>query len=169
MHDRLHLATNAVRLRIDALLRTFPDLSDDAELLASALEGETDFEEVLTKLVDAIQGYESLEAGAKERGKALLERSDMFGRKADGLRSLTLDLMHTAGQKLVRLPIATVSIGHGRARAVVDDEDELPQGFVKIKRVPMLTEIAAALAVEGGNVPGAHLEPAREHVTIRVK
>jgi hypothetical protein len=68
----------------------------------------------------------------------------------------------------VVLPSATISIDKGRPRLVIDNEDELPQGFVKIERTPKRADIAAALAT-GDSIPGARLEAANDHLSIRTK
>jgi hypothetical protein len=168
MHDRVKIDAELVRSRIEALKVTYPDLVEDAELLASTVEGETDFHAVLDRVLDAFLDTVSMKASIADRMSALKERGERFDRKAEALKGLAHGMMEAAEQRKIILPQATLSIMAGRKRVVVDDVDALPQGFVKVERVPLKTELAAALNVEE-SVPGAHLEIGPPTLSIRTK
>lgn len=168
MGDYLAIDAANVRAQIERLKVSYPELTEDAELLASAVEGETDFERVMGRVtecfLDAIEFKEAI-AGRLTDLKA---RSDRYDRKAEAIKALAFGLMSAAGQRTIRLPEATLSIAMGRKRLVIDDDGQLPQGFIRLERVPLKTEIAAALNV-GEHVPGAHLEAPEQHLSIRTK
>jgi uncharacterized protein YdcH (DUF465 family) len=168
MHDRVKIDAELVRSRIEALKVSYPDLVEDAELLASTVEGETDFHRVLDRVLDAFLDTVSMKASIADRMASLKERGERFDRKAEALKGLAHGMMEAAEQRKIILPQATLSIMAGRKRVVVDDVDALPQGMFRTERVALKDEIASSLHAEGA-VPGAHLEIGPPTLSIRTK
>lgn len=166
--SRLALDAGAVLAAINRLSEQYPELADDEELKSATIEGETDFERVIEQLLDAYLDAVSMKGAIADRIDALKERSDRYSRRADGAKALMLTLMQAAEQKTLRLPTATISVGNGRDKVVIDDEKALPQGFVRHEPVPLKTEIMAALAA-GDTIPGARLERSSPTLSIRTK
>lgn len=164
----IRAAATLVTQHIEALKRAHPDLVGDAELLASAIEGETDFFRVFDLVVDAYGEARSMQDAAMLRSGEIRDRANRFGAKADAMRKLAHALMDSAGEQIVRLPAATVSIRPGVPSVVVEDVAALPQGFTKTEVVPRREEIRKAL-VAGEAVPGAYLETGPATLAIRVK
>lgn len=153
---------------IDRLKTAFPELTEDAELLASTIEGETDFERVLDRVIEAFLDAMAMKAATAERVDDLSARGARFGQKAEAMRSLAFGMMKAADQTSIRLPVATLSVRTGVASVVVDDIAELPQGFTKTETIAKKAEIKAALAA-GETIPGAHLETGAASLSIRTK
>jgi hypothetical protein len=168
MADILEVHTAVLLREIDRLKAIYPELSEDPELLAGMIEGETNFDSVLERVVTAFLDMVSMKDAVALRMSALRERGERFDRKAEALKSLAYAIMQHAEKTMVRLPVATLSMAKGRARVVIDDLDQIPQGYVKTERVPLKTEILATLQAEG-NLPGAHLEQGEATLSIRTK
>ena len=168
MRDRLPIDTELVRSRIEALKAAYPELEEDAELLAGMIEGSTEFDAVLDRVVDAFLDTVSMKTSVAERMSALKERGERFDRKADAYRALAHQLMQTADKTSHVLPQATLSIRKGLNSVMVDDATALPQGFVRIERIPAKAEIKKALEA-GQDVPGARLTTGDPSLSIRTK
>jgi hypothetical protein len=166
MRSRIVLEANVVRTRIDALKASFPELEEDGELLASAVEGETDFEAVLEKVIEAFLDAATMKEAIASRTSALRERGERYDRRADAMRALAKDLMDAAGQPMVRLPIATLSIRDGSQSVSVVDERMLPQGY--FTRIPNKTAIKERLKA-GEAIPGAELVTGEQTLSVRTK
>jgi len=158
----------AVRTQILALIATYPELEEDATLLADSLEGETDLHRVLEKLLGERREAETMASAIKEREGDMQERRKRFERKSAGVKKIILQLMEAAQQEKITLPEATLSITRPRVSVDVTDIDALPQGFFKTERKPLTAEIKTAL--ESGNaIPGAQLVMGDVGLTVRVK
>jgi hypothetical protein len=168
MLDRIIYDAAYVKSQINQLKIAFPELLDDYEVLESAIDGETNFERVIEVITDEFLEALSMKGAIADRMESLRERSDRFGRKAESIRSLALDLMQAANRQKVELPIATLSLRKGVNSAVVDDVTQLPQGFTRTEVLPLKTEIKKALEA-GQDVPGAHLEHGPEGLSVRTK
>jgi hypothetical protein len=168
MADILEIHTAILLREIDRLKALYPELTDDPELLAGMVEGETRFEHVLERVTNAFLDMVSMKDAVALRMSALRERGERFDRKAEALKALAFAIMQHAEKTMVRLPVATLSMSKGRARVVIDAVDELPQGYVKTERVPLKTEILATLQA-AGEVPGAHLEIGEPTLSVRTK
>lgn len=157
-----------VRTQIQALIAAYPELEEDATLLADSIEGETDLYRILEKLLNERREAETMASAVKEREGDLSERRKRFERKADGVKKIMLQLMEAAQQDKVTLTEATLSITKPRTSVSVLDIEALPQGFYRNERKPLTTEIKAAL--EGGDkVPGAELVLGSSGLMIRTK
>jgi hypothetical protein len=168
VRDRIAVDAAFTTVHIQRLKEAYPELVEDADLLASTIEGETDFEHVLAAVTDAFLDASGMAEAAYGRADSAKERGDRFKRKADAMKTLAFGMMRAAEQKKVTLPEATISIAKGRTRVVVDDAEALPQGFFRLERVPLKTELADALN-DNQAIPGARLEAGEPHLSIRTK
>lgn len=168
MADRIAIDAAFVAAHIEHLKILYPELAEDAELLASTVEGETDFERVMDRVVDRFLDAMTMKAATAERVDDLVARSARFSRTAEAMRTLAFNMMNAANQPTIRLPVATLSVRAGSTSVVVDDVAELPQGFTKTETTPKKAEIKAALSA-GETVPGAHLETGAASLSIRTK
>jgi hypothetical protein len=163
--NRTTIDASFVVAKIDQLKRDFPEIEDDLSLLADTIEGETDFERVLSEVVEEKIEADAMAAGAGEFAAKLSQRKQRAERKSELMRGLALDLMTAARQHKVKLPVATLSILAGRPGVVIDDVAALPQGFTRTEPV----KSAIKQSIENGeDVPGAHLEAGPDSVSIRV-
>lgn len=165
MTTRTTIDAAFVVAKIEQLKRDFPELEDDLDLLADTVEGQTDFERVLSEVVEEKIEADAMAAGAGEFAAKLAQRRQRAERKSELMRGLALDLMTAARQHKVKLPVATLSILAGRPGVVIDNLAELPQGFTR--QEPIKSAIKASLE-NNETVPGAHLEAGPDTVSIRV-
>ena len=156
-----------IKQSIERLKAEYPELEDDADLLADTVEGETDFPRVMQKLSAAFLDAATLKEANASFIASLRERGERFDRKADAYRALMLDLMTASGQRKLVLATATLSIAKGRDTLQLD-EDFNAQGYMRVVKEPMKTDILAALKA-GDDIPGARLVAAPEHLSIRTK
>lgn len=157
-----------VRNQIEALKAIYPDLEEDADLLANTVEGETDFERVIGKLLDFVRDAETMADAVKARKDEIAERQKRFERQSDAGRKIILSLMGAAQQPKVTLAEATLSITKPREKTVIWSEEELPQGYFQMIRKPDTKAITAALKA-GESIPGAELETGAAGLMIRTK
>lgn len=157
-----------VRNQIEALKAIYPDLEEDAELLATTIEGETDFERVMERLVSFVRDAETMAEAVKSRKTDIADRQKRFERQSEAGRKLILSLMEAAEQPKVMLPEATLSITAPREKLNIWSEEELPQGYFQLIRKPDSKAITAALKA-GEDIPGAELEPGSAGLMIRTK
>ena len=150
------------------LLDTYPELAEDDDLRADILEGETDLHSLIKRLVAIRQDATAMAAAVKSVKQDNAERQARFERKADGANALMKSLLLAADVDKVTLPEATVSITKPRTKCVIDDVNELPQGFYQTERKALTSEIKAELEA-GRDVPGARLELGQEGLMVRTK
>jgi hypothetical protein len=157
-----------VRNQIEALKALYPEITEDADLLADVLEGETNLDRVLEKLVDFVRDAETMMAAVKARKDDIAERQKRFERQAESGRKIIQQLMESAHQTKVVLPEATLSITAAREKAEITNVDDLPQGYFRTERKPLSKEILSALKA-GDKVPGAELVIGDCGLMIRTK
>jgi alanyl-tRNA synthetase len=157
-----------VRNQIEALKALYPEITEDADLLADVLEGETNLDRVLEKLVDFVRDAETMMAAVKARKDEIAERQKRFERQAESGRKIIQQLMESAHQTKVVLPEATLSITAAREKVEVTNVDDLPQGYFRTERKPLSKDILLALKA-GEKIPGAELVIGDSGLMIRTK
>jgi hypothetical protein len=157
-----------VRNQIEALKALYPEITEDADLLADTLEGETNLDRVLTKLVDFVREAETMAGSVKTRKDEIAERQKRFERQAESGRKIIQQLMESAHQTKVVLPEATLSITAAREKVEVTNVDDLPQGMFKIEKKPIAKAILDSFKA-GHPVPGAELVMGESGLMVRTK
>ena len=159
---------NAARISIEALIAHYPDLADDDQLRIDMIEGETDFNRIMARLIRLDLEAKADAEAIKSIKNEYAERQKRAENRSAAYRDLMIALMNTAGVDKLPLPEGTVSILSPRTRVSVVDVNELPQGFFKTERKPLSDEIKTAL-MNGEAVPGAELTLGEQSVMVRVK
>lgn len=160
---------NLLRQSIENLKIAYPELIEDDEAWLSALESETNFNEVLTVIVRKIEDTKALVIGTKDRLEELKARIDRFDVRVFRLRELTFKLMQSADIAKLELPEATLSLRAGTQQLVGDaDPKKLPDELCRISRDLNRTAIKEALKT-GMTVPGFTLSNSPPSLTIRIK
>ena len=163
------LNPHAVRRQVENLKIVFPEILEDDEAWVATLESETDFNSLLTTLVERIDDTEALHRGTDERIEQLTARRARFANRISSLRDLICNLMQAAEQAKVELPLATLSLRAGRQKLVGDaDPAKLHDDFCKISRDLDRTAIKEALK-NGEDISGFALEDGKPSLTIRVR
>lgn len=159
---------HAARAQISAMLINYPDLANDADLMADMIEGSTDLHRILERALGARQEALMMVDAIKSREDALSERRARYERQADGIKKIMQMIMESAGQDKVTLPEGTLSITKAREGVNVFDAEQLPQGYFKTERKADKKAILAALT-SGNPIPGAELTIGDCGLTVRTK
>lgn len=158
----------AVRTQISALIAHYPELEEDATLLADTVDGETDFERVAEKVFEFIRQAETLAHAIKERKDDMGERQKRYERQGESGRRILISLMKAARTEKLVLTEATISLTKPRDSVTITDLDALPQGFFRSERKALSKEILAEIK-SGHPVPGAELVTGEGGIAIRTK
>jgi len=158
-----------LRIEIDAMLREYPELAEDAALRADMLEGATDIKEILISLNRALDDTNALQAGVQSRIELLHDREERFGLRVQFIRGLIFKVLETAQLKKCELPEATLSL-RNNPQALIGNADpvSLPDDLVKITRTIDRKKVREALEA-GQEVPGFQLSNAPPSLNVRVK
>jgi hypothetical protein len=167
MSDAAASYAEYVRQQIDRLVSRYPEIAEDAELMAGMIEGETDFDKALDIILDAFLDKIAMKEAVLSRIEDARERADRFGRNADAYKELAFTLMQTANKTMARRPLGTLVVSKGRKKLELD-EDFNAQGYMRVKAEPMRSDILAALTA-GNDIPGARLVDSDPALSIRTK
>ena len=154
-----------LRLQIEQLRRSLPEIEDDDELRADMLEGCTDYKDIIQKLVFAEQMTDSSILGIEQHIEKVHKRRLRLKEKRAGIRDIITSIMATANLRKVDLPTTTVSIVKRGRSVVILDESLIPEELCRIKKEPDKVAIKDALFA-GEFVPGATLNNGSE--TLRI-
>lgn len=168
MADRIVLEARFLAQQIARLKEAFPEIAEDADLLADTIEGETDFVRIMEKLADAYMDAVSFKGAIADRLSGLKERQDRISNKADALKALMQAALEEAQQRSITLPEATISIRAGGQTVDIINPAHLPQGFFVTEITPLKAEIKKALLADE-MVPGAILVRSPDTLTVRTK
>lgn len=153
---------------ISDLLAVYPELEEDENLRADTLEGETDINNVLARLVQERAAAYGMAEGIKIPAADLRERKARLERRGDGYGEAIERIMAAAGLPKVTLPNATISITQAAPSVVIEDEAAIPERFVRIKREIDKTALNAAVKA-GEDIPGVTVSNGGSRLTVRVK
>lgn len=154
--------------RVHDLLAAYPELSEDDELRADMILGETEIDRIASRLVRIIGERKARADGLAGYIIELQERKARELRGVEGARDLLRSILQAGNIDKLPLPEATVSITKPRTKCVVDDVNELPQGYFVTERRAKTAEIKAALEA-GEEIPGARLALGDEGLMVRTK
>jgi hypothetical protein len=168
----------ALRRQAEAAKELLLDLmrdgaGDDAELVADAIEGETDLHEAITAALEEIDECDVIEAGCKTKAAEYQERGSTAARRRDRIRSMIERAMVAVEiTEPLRLSGATLSITRRKPQPVIEDEALIPSRFF-VQPPPPPPKIdkkalAEALAADEA-VPGARLDNGSISLTVRRK
>lgn len=154
--------------RIIASLELCPGFDDDEKLKLDMLEGETELNELASKLLSENEDDEGLIDALKAQTEARRERKSRIETRIEARKAAIVTLMDCARLTKLMLPEATVSLRTLLPRPKVADEALLPEAFTIIVRKPDTEAIAVAVA-KGENIPGVILTNGSASLTIRRK
>lgn len=153
---------------ISDLIAVYPELEEDETLRADVLEGETDINNVLAKLVQEREAAYAMASGVKVPVDDLRQRKARLERRGDGYGEAIERVMNAAGLSKVTLPNATISVSQAAPSVVIEDEASIPERFIRIKREIDKTAINAAVKA-GEEIPGVTVSNGGSRLTVRVK
>lgn len=164
----IHVDAKSVEASIADLMAAYPELAEDEVLLLDTIQGATNLFEIAAKAVELKAEADTMTKALKSRISDLEARKARFNRQSEAMRKLIKGLMDAVGQTKLILPEATLSIAKGREKVVVDDLNELVQGFYRTERIADKDAIKTALDA-GADVPGAHKETGEPTLQVRTK
>ncbi len=162
----LHIQGEAAK----ALLLNIRDVvEDDAEMIETAVEGETNLKEAISAAVDRILELDAHEEAIAARIKALSERKERFAHQSERIKAAIHVAMGQAELRKIELPQATLGVRAVPPKAEITDEAMIPSKFFK-PQDPKLDRKAVLDALKAKEeVPGATLSNGGETISIRSK
>lgn len=163
----LRRQTEAVR----DLLHAIADAgeADDQELIADAVEGQTDLHEAIEAALDEIDECEAIAAGLKVKENEFEQRRVAVETRIARVRAAIERAMVTLDLPSLRLTTATLSVAKRKPQPVIVNEAEIPARFFVQPPAPppKLDKMALAAALAEGDVPGARLDNGSISLTVR--
>lgn len=156
MSNYIKLDAAEVARQIDALIASYPELSDDEALREDMIAGETDLDKVIARALDHMAESDMMVSAIAERCAHQKERKERYERRSTAMRSLILSLMQKANLPKIALPEASISISAARESVVISDEASVPRQLGTAKWAPDKKAIATQIA-QGETVPGAFM------------
>lgn len=160
------IAAEYVLQDIASLLEVFPQLAEDEELFKDTLEGNTNFIEVMDRLLSEMKDNETLAEATSTRIGKLRERQTRLVHRAQFYRALIQRLMERTGMKTVALPEAKISVVNSPDKVIITDEDAIPEKLFRVTKEPNKAAIKAAIK-NGEDVPGASLSNGGTTIQVR--
>lgn len=145
---------------------------DDAELMADAVEGETNLLEAIGAALAEIDEAELLILGGKAKIEQFGSRVAAEEKRVERIRALIERAMVALDLPTLRLPTATLSIAKRKPGLVVADESAIPtRFFVQPPAPPPKLDKKALLEALNDNqvIPGAGLDNGSVSLTVRRK
>lgn len=163
----LHHAAHTDRALRDELLRRFPSLADDEQVLLDTLDGESNFDRQILAVLRSADHDEMLAEGIAARLDDLQTRKTRLVERVAQKRAAILAAMQMADRKKVELPDATVSVRAVPATVIITDEALIPPAYFE-PQAPRLSKAAIKTALNAGtDVPGAVLSNGGATLSIR--
>lgn len=161
--DLSHEITNA-----QALLGNMRDLlGDDADLIASTVEGETQLVDVMQRGLARVLELNGMLDGIAGMIASLKDRGERLETQRDRIKELLSVAMQTAGMKRLESPLATVSLRAVAPSVVVTSESDIPSRFWKPQE-PKLDKRELLKALKDGAIAGAQLSNGGQTISIKV-
>lgn len=149
----MRLDPSTVRQEISNLRLSNPEIWDDEDeqLLSDMLSGSTSLDEFLTVVEDRRQDAAGMAGAIAGRIAELSIRQSRYVAREKSMRTLALKVMQIAGVRKCELPDCTFSIRAGSQSVAINDEQSVPDEYVRLKveRVPDKPKIKDAL--QGGS------------------
>ena len=148
------------------LREQFPEETEES--LADTLEGLTDLNEMLAKVMRSVQWDEAQAMGARAIISDLTARIARFEHRALKKRALVQETMELANLRKIEAPDMTLSLRKCPQKLIVTDEAQIPLEHFKVTRQLMKGHLKAILQ-EGTKVPGAELSNQPDTLSVRTK
>lgn len=154
------------RLQVEAIAAHLRDqLGEDERAYLDTLEGETDLLEWVRRLLGRIESDEGHIAALDEQMSDRKARKDRAAERIKHNREAIMALLDCARLDKLILPEATLSVRAVPPKAIVTDEEAVPDEFCRITKKPDMAAIKAA----EGPIPGVTFDNGGQSLTIRRK
>ncbi len=167
LHSPAHELTREAQAVRDLLAALKDIIGEDEDFTADAIEGQTDFVEVVNMLLAQDGEDAAAVEGIQSYLDKLSKRALTINTRIERRRNLLLAALQTAGVKTLRCPLGTVGLRATPAKAITTDESRIPEEFWK-PRDPTLDRRALLAALKDGRkIPGAELSNGGVCISIR--
>jgi hypothetical protein len=163
---RLDLDIKNAAYAIEALLRQFPELAEDEELLADTIEGATDADAVMSRIALRIREEDAQIVAMKSLASLYKDRADDAEARKAALRRAALTLLSRTGLQSWRRPEGTFYVIAPRASVDIHTPEDVPSQLCKVEVRPDKKAIQAALEA-GETVPGCVLSRGTASLGLR--
>lgn len=149
-----------------ALIEAHPELAEDDEFLADVIEGHTDANAIMERLVIERAEYLANAEAMDKLANAYAAKSDQWTMRANNRRKLMGLVLDAVGLRKMVTPAGTVSVSPGRQSLALDADSTPPQGYARTRIEPDKAAIKAALE-QGETMPGASLVTGQPIIQVR--
>lgn len=141
----------------------------DEDFIRDSLEGETDFEGLVSAIVASIGEDEAHSEGLKSYGETLDARRKAFDDRAAFKRRLLVTALEISGRPTIACDAGTVSLRPTPLSASIGEEADIPSEFWKAQPPKLDRKAVLAALKEGRDVPGAALSNGGMTISIKVR
>lgn len=164
---RLALELQAAR-EMKQYLSTLPDFVDDVQAQSDVIEAETSLHEAIEAVLNHLSLDEAFLAGIDTLQKKLRERTDRLEHRIEMRRAAIEKAMSLAEIKRLDFPAATITLGAGRRKVIIEDEAKIPARYL-VPQPPMIDKTLLAHHLKAGiTIDGASLSNGSSQLTIRM-
>ncbi len=153
---------------VERIKAMFPDA--DEELLATAVEGETNLTECVVHVLRSAEDDRTLSAALHIRIAELEERQTRLDNSIKRKRDLAVAAMERFGLKRVTAPDFTATLSPTPTHVIITEPNLLPEGYWRHKLAPPPEpdkKLIKSVIEDGGQVPGATLSNQCSHIHVR--
>lgn len=144
-------------------------LGDDADMIATTVEGETNLHEAIAAAVRRLAELEALSDGIDLLAGALSVRKERFSKQRQSIREAIAVAMEAAELRKLELPLATVSLTATAPKVIVSDESAIPTNWMKAQPPKLDKEAITKALKDGATIPGATLSNGGQTIALRFK
>jgi hypothetical protein len=141
--------------------------SDDDQLNADMVEGETGLFEAIDAALSEIDDCDAVAMGCDEKCKQLQDRKAAALRRQERLRGLIEQAMLLASLEKIKRPCATITVAAVPPKPVITDEAAIPAQYWR-QPDPVLDKTAInAASKDGATIPGVTMSNGGTSLRIR--
>lgn len=149
-------------------MATDPDSDISHDMIADTLEGIVgSFEDKAKGISSVINNMGSDIASIKDEIDRLAKRKKVIENRESSIKEYLRINMEALEIKKISCPLFTITLAAGRDVVQIDNEDELPDEFVKIKTSSSPDKTLLLKALKEGPIEGASL--VKSKTSIRIK
>lgn len=149
-------------------LSTDPDAELPEEALRDTLQAiEGEFEAKALKIVEVINSTGIDIAAIDAEIERLQARKKVIENREKSIREYLRENMESCEIKKISCPLFSITLAAGRDVVVIDDEDQIPEEYMRVKTSVSVDKSALLKALKDGEVLGAHL--AKSKTSLRIK
>lgn len=98
----------------------------------------------------------------------LTERKRIINNRKESLKEYLRENMDASGITKITHPLFTITCGKGKPSVVIDDQNAIPDDFMRVTTSMAPDKVAIAKAIKDGlEVPGAHSEIGKSSISIK--